>query len=131
MLKKGLLVAGMAFSLLACNSNDIEVGNKTKIEVVPEVNVGDVMLGEEVKASFEVKNVGSYPLILAEVKGSCSCTIADYPQDPIQPGETAVIKSVVKTENANTGSLVKDVRITANTDPSLTVVLIKANVKRK
>jgi hypothetical protein len=70
-------------------------------------------------------------LILAEVKGSCTCTVAEYPKDPIAPGESATIKANIKTERASPGTLSKEVRIVANTDPSITPVLIKANVIRK
>lgn len=130
-MKKALLILSIGWTLFSCENDKLSVGNKTKIEVVSVVDKGDVMLGEEVKASFTVKNTGNYPLILAEVKGSCTCTVAQYPKDPIPPGETATITAVVSTEKANPGTLTKDVRILANTEPSLTSVLIKANVIRK
>lgn len=131
-MKKIIAALSLGLILFSCNGTDkVEVGNKTEIEVKPVINVGNVVLGEEVKTSFEVKNVGSYPLILAEVSGSCTCTVAKYPKDPIAPGETGVVEATVKTDRANAGPLTKDVRIMANTEPSLTTVMIKANVIRK
>ena len=122
----------LAFVLFACSDNEnVVVGNKTEMEVQSVVDAGRVMLGEIVHASFTVKNTGDYPLILAEVKGSCTCTVADYPKDPIAPGESATIKANIKTERASPGVLSKEVRIVANTEPSITPVLIKANVIRK
>jgi hypothetical protein len=122
----------LSFLLFACSdSENVEVGNKTEMEVQSVVDAGKVMLGEIVHASFNVKNTGDYPLILAEVKGSCTCTVAEYPKDPIAPGESATIKANIKTERASPGTLSKEVRIVANTDPSTTSVLIKANVIRK
>ena len=122
----------LSFLLLACTDNKkIEVGNKTEMEVQSVVDAGKVMLGEIVHASFSIKNTGDYPLILAEVKGSCTCTVAEYPKDPIAPGESAIIKANIKTDKAAPGTLSKEVRIVANTDPSTTPVLIKANVMRK
>ena len=83
------------------------------------------------EAVFKLKNTGSYPLIIAEVKGSCSCTVADYPEDPIAPGETEEITATVRTDNAAPGTLIKEVRVVANTEPSITVLSIRANVIRK
>ena len=101
------------------------------MEVDEVIEKGDVMWGEDVKAVIKVKNTGDYPLILAEITGSCSCTVAEYPKEPIAPGKSVEIKAVVQTDKASAGPLVKDVRITANTNPSITTVLIKANVIRK
>lgn len=114
----------------ACSSNDeYQIGQKTTMEVNTQIDAGEVVLGENVKTIIKVKNTGTYPLILAEVKGSCSCTVADYPKDPIAPGKSIDIETKIETRAL--GKLVKDVRITANTEPSLTTVLISADVVSK
>ena len=59
------------------------------------------------------------------------CTVAEYPQEPIEPGETEQITATVRTDNAAEGLLTKEVRMIANTEPSLTIMQIKANVTRK
>jgi hypothetical protein len=118
--------------LVACSSDkSIEVGQKTSMSVNPVFNAGKVLVGEEIKAVFKVKNEGKYPLIISEVKGSCSCTVADYPQDPILPGKTGDIHATVKTENASLGILSKEVRVIANTEPSLTVMKVNGEVIRQ
>jgi hypothetical protein len=63
------------------------------------------------------------------VHGSCSCTVAEKPSDMIQPGEEGVIKAIVNTENFSGGVIAKSVTIVANTEPSVTEVVIKAKVK--
>ena len=129
---KKVLICLLAVSMIACNSKkNLEVGNKTTLSVNKVYEAGEVVLGEEIEAQFTVKNTGEYPLFLAEVKGSCSCTVASYPEEPIEPGESEVIHATVRTDNAAVGSLVKEVRVLANTEPSLTILQIKANVKRK
>ena len=123
-------IAVSVLALAACNSKDeYQIGQKTTMEVVERIDAGEVMLGEKVKTVIKVKNTGTYPLILSEVKGSCSCTIADYPEDPIAPGKTADIKAEIETKSI--GKLTKDVRISANTEPSLTTVIITADVISK
>jgi hypothetical protein len=47
----------------------------------------------------------------------------------IQPGEEGVIKAIVNTENFSGGVIAKSVTIVANTEPSVTEVVIKAKVK--
>jgi len=92
-----------------------------------------VMLTKEkkIKAIFKVTNTGKSPLVLGEVKGSCTCTVADYPKKPIMAGESAEIKAEVNTDKTGAGKLSKSIRITANTVPNLTVVYVKANVLEK
>ena len=131
-MKRFLSLLSLICILVSCNSDDkIEVGNKTTLEITKEYKAGNVILGEEIEAVFKLKNTGSYPLIIAEVKGSCSCTVADYPEDPIAPGETEEITATVRTDNAAPGTLIKEVRVVANTEPSITVLSIRANVIRK
>jgi hypothetical protein len=129
---KKLFFALTSILLLGCNSKDnLEIGQKTTLAVNKVFNGGKVLLGEEVEAVFNVKNTGNYPLIISEVKGSCSCTVAEYPEEPIEPGETEQITATVRTDNAAEGLLTKEVRMIANTEPSLTIMQIKANVTRK
>lgn len=129
-MRKLFFIAFSTLTLVACSSGDnYEIGQKTTMEINTAINAGEVVLGEKVKTAIQVKNTGNYPLILAEVKGSCSCTVSDYPKDPIAPGKTVEIKTEIATSTL--GKLTKDVRITANTEPSLTSVIITANVVNK
>jgi hypothetical protein len=131
-MKKIVVLFSITSVLLSCNTdNKIDVGNKTTMEITKEFKAGNVILGEEIESVFKLKNTGDYPLIIAEVKGSCSCTVADYPEDPIAPGDTEEITATVRTDNAAPGQLSKEVRVVANTEPSLTVLSIRANVIRK
>lgn len=43
---------------------------------------------------FEFTNTGTEPLIITDAKGSCGCTVPEYPRQPLQPGETGEIKVV-------------------------------------
>ncbi|MCH2230447.1 MAG: DUF1573 domain-containing protein [Crocinitomicaceae bacterium] len=129
---KSLLAVFALFLLVSCGgSSEVKVGNKTTMEVVTVFDAGDVLKGEVVTAKFSVTNTGSYPLVVGEVKGSCSCTVAEYPEEPIQPGESGDVLAHVNTEKVGAGPLNKSVRIVANTDPSVTQVIVKANVIRR
>ena len=115
----------------SCSENTtLEMGQKTSLKVKPVYDAGKVQFGEEIVATFKVENTGEYPLVISEVKGSCSCTVAEKPEEPIAPGKTGIIKATVKTDNAATGKMAKEVRIVANTEPSITLMRITAEVVR-
>jgi hypothetical protein len=129
MRKISLVILTLA-TLAACSgSNEVEVGQKTTMAVDPVFDGGQVIKGEKVEAEFVVTNTGSYPLVISEVKGSCSCTVAEKPNDPIQPGEKGIIKADVDTDRTSLGVISKSIRIVANTEPSVTEVAIRAKVK--
>jgi hypothetical protein len=90
---------------------------------------GEVMQDSENKYKFKFTNTGSNPLIISSAQGSCGCTVPSYPKEPIAPGKTGEIEVVYspgKQENAQS----KTVTLVANTEPSTTVLNIKAFVKK-
>jgi hypothetical protein len=131
---KNKFVVFIAFTLLlqACGGSDkVEIGNKTSMEVNLVYDAGDVVKGEVIDAKFTIKNTGDFPLVLGEVKGSCSCTVAEKPEKPIPPGEEGVVKAHVTTSSASAGVLAKVVNIVSNTQPARTEVVIRANILDK
>ena len=131
-MKKIMIFSLSLLLLVACGgTTNVSVGDKTTMEINELFDAGDVVKGEMVTAEFEIKNTGDYPLVIGEVKGSCSCTVADYPREPIAPGETGIVSAHVDTDKVEAGLMNKGVRIVANTDPSITQVVIRANVMRK
>lgn len=130
-MKKIIGILSIATLLFSCTNDTLSIGDKTTMDVAQEIDMGDVVFGEDVVAKFKVTNTGDYPLILSEVKGSCSCTVADYSKEPILPGKSQWLKATIKTTNASAGVLRKDVRISANTTPAITSVMIKAKIIRK
>ncbi len=129
---KNILVFCSLFSFLSftsCQSdNNVEIGKKTEMKVNAVYDAGTVNKGEKIKAVFKVTNTGKSPLVISEVKGSCTCTVADFPKKPIPAGESAEIKAEVNTDKTGDGAISKSIRIIANTEPNLTVVHVKAKV---
>jgi hypothetical protein len=129
---KYLFVLMSLLILASCGGGtNVEIGNKTTMEVETVFDAGDVLKGEVITAKFTITNTGEYPLVIGEVKGSCSCTVAEYPEEPIQPGQSGKVLAHVNTEKVGAGPLNKSVRIVANTNPSITQVIVKANVIRR
>ena len=92
-----------------------------------EHNFGDIEQNTTNPKTFTFTNTGSEPLIISDAKGSCGCTVPEYPKQPIQPGESGEIK-VVYSPGTQVNAQTKTVTITANTEPSTTVLRITANV---
>lgn len=61
---------------------------------------------------FKFTNTGNAPLIISNCKGSCGCTVPEWPRTPIAPGESAVI--TVKYDSKRTGPINKSVNVTSN-----------------
>jgi hypothetical protein len=114
--------------------NDIvspEVNNGPKTSVAfaeSEHDFGIIDQDTENRKVFVFTNTGTEPLIIENAKGSCGCTVPEYPKEPIAPGETGEINVIYKPGKQK-GSQTKTVTITANTEPRNTILNIKANVE--
>lgn len=129
--KTCLLLSSLFFATLALAQE------KTKItfpEITTEIkfdgpifNYGTIESGEIVQTVFEFENTGSEPLIITDAKGSCGCTVPEWPKSPIAPGETAQL--VVRFDSKNkVGFQSKRVTITANTNPAHSYLTVKGEV---
>jgi hypothetical protein len=93
-----------------------------------DYDFGEVAEGTQVKYTYKFKNTGDQNLILINVKGSCGCTVPEeWPRNPIAPGETGEIKVVFDSQD-RVGNVRKNVRVEANTNPSLNVLTLQGVV---
>ena len=83
---------------------------------------GQLIDGEKVSYSFKFTNSGNAPLIISNAKGSCGCTVPNWPKDPISPGETGTI-DVTFNSSGRIGKQNKAITLTANTNPSRKVLI--------
>jgi hypothetical protein len=89
-----------------------------------------VQAGEVVKHSFTFTNTGKQSLMISNVKSSCGCTIADYPDAPISPGESGAILSTFDSKD-KAGPQINEITVTANTYPQRTKVTLSGIVVPK
>lgn len=88
---------------------------------------GNIHEGEIVEYDFAFTNNGKTPLVIGNALGSCGCTVADFPKEPIQPGKGGVLK--VKFNSAGkTGHQEKTVTINTNSQRGIQMLNIKAEV---
>ncbi len=95
---------------------------------------GTVMDGEKVTHVYKFTNTGNEPLIISNAKGSCGCTVPEWPKDAIAPGKSGEIKVVFNSQGKGAKGGKEDskrVTITANTDPADTYLTIKGKVDKK
>ena len=81
---------------------------------------------ESSRCEFKFTNTGKEPLIIEKAKGSCGCTVPEWPKEPIAPGETAVMK--INYDEKRVGSFNKSITITSNAKNSTTILKVKGKV---
>lgn len=107
-------------------------GGKTTAVKFDEMSYdwGKIKEGEKMTHVFKFKNTGNNDLIISDARGSCGCTVPEWPKEPIKAGKTGEIKVVFDSEHKS-GPQSKTVTITANTEPSNVVLMIKGTVDPK
>jgi hypothetical protein len=91
---------------------------------------GSIKEGDVVETEFTFTNTGEGPLIISSAQGSCGCTVPEYPNAPVAPGESGVIKVSFNSEG-KPNQQSKTVTLTTNAVPSTKVLTITANVTPK
>jgi hypothetical protein len=89
---------------------------------------GTINEGEVVETVFKFTNTGSSDLIILSARGSCGCTVPDYPKDqPIAPGDSAEV-TVKFDSNNKPNANNRSVTFTTNTEKGREVVQIRTFV---
>ena len=90
---------------------------------------GTIIQGADGTSEFKFTNTGKEPLILSKPQSSCGCTVPTWPQEPILPGKSDVIKVTYNTNNV--GPINKTVTVSSNAKTSRVVLSIKGTVTPK
>lgn len=112
----------------------VPVGPLTSIEFEEDTyDFGEIMEGEKVVHLYKFKNTGKEPLVISNAKGSCGCTVPEWPREPIPVGGSGEIR--VQFDSKGKGKVggatqAKKVTLTANTDPANTFLNIKGKVNK-
>jgi len=119
---KLLLALGTAMLLTLGVSAQAEIEFEKTVH-----NFGELKQHGDASTEFVFKNTGTEPLIISNAKGSCGCTVPEWPREPIQPGQEGSIK--VKYDSKRLGPINKSVTITSNGSEQPKVIRIKGNIK--
>lgn len=93
-----------------------------------EFDFGEIKQGEVVVHRFQFTNTGQLPLTILKAYAGCGCTVPEWPETPIAPGETNEIMVKFNSEGKK-GDQSKIVKVIANTFPNETQIKVKAFVK--
>ena len=95
-----------------------------------ERNYGTIAEGQKLEVAYRFRNSGNKPLIIARVQPSCGCTVAEQPEEPIQPGKEGEIKASFNSEgrigiNNKTLFVVANTRGTQSNELRFSVIVQK------
>lgn len=76
------------------------------------IDYGTIARGSDGTRTFEFTNTGNTPLILNQVKTSCSCSATSYTRRPIMPGERGEIE--VRYDTNYVGHFEKYIYVASN-----------------
>lgn len=94
----------------------------------PKKDFGKVLSTSSNAHTFVFTNTGTEPLVISNAKGSCGCTVPEWPKEPILPGDKGEIKVVYKPKGQS-GNQTKQVTVTANTTPANTILTITGDIQ--
>ena len=88
---------------------------------------GTVANGGNGVTEFKFTNTGKEPLVITNARGSCGCTVPDWPKEPIKPGASSAIK--VSYDTKRVGPFTKTVTVTHNTNSETTILTIHGTIE--
>ena len=154
---KQLIWIPLIASLAACNSNDNDAADRkneklpaslvnnpysangtdtamanglSELSLVDTIhNFGALHEGEVANYEFAFTNTGKSPLLITGAQGSCGCTVAQWPHDPIAPGKGGVMKVQFNTADKY-GHQEKSVSVTTNARRGNYMLYITADIEK-
>jgi len=129
-----ILFAILLLGLGSCAKKENKISanlieNSTSINFEKDfIDLGKLSSGEIVTCSFKFKNTGQYDLIISAVTANCGCAIADYPREPIPPGEEGQITVKYDSDGSAGIRITKEVSVLSNTNPATSKLRIAADV---
>lgn len=89
-----------------------------------EYDFGTITQGSKVTGVFKLTNKGIRDLVVLNAKGSCGCTVPEWPKEAIKPGETSEIKFTFNS-SGRMGKQTKTITLKTNTKTGTELLKIK------
>jgi hypothetical protein len=93
------------------------------------VDYGTIEQDSDPLREVKFTNTGDEPLIITNARGSCGCTVPDWPKEPIMPGESSKIE--VRYSTNRIGPFNKNIRISTNENNDGHSLTVKGKVLKK
>ena len=94
------------------------------------VELGELSRSDDksyVRLSF--RNTGDVPLVVTEVRTSCSCTTIKHDRKPIAPGEQGVLNITVDPSKAPVGNFYRVLQVYSTAISGVKNITLKAEIK--
>ncbi len=92
------------------------------------VDYGTIDQGSEPLRLANFTNTGTEPLIISGAKGSCGCTVPNWPKEPIMPGETSQIE--IRYDTKRVGAINKTVTVSSNDAAGKHVIRVVGTINK-
>ncbi len=127
------LVSLWVFLITFCSASLLQAQSATTDQGIlafdlEVIDFGEVAQNSDGARTFTFKNVGKSPVVIADIKTSCGCTVATKPTAPIMPGESSEI--TVKYDTKKVGAFSKSITVVSNAQEGRKVLKIKGKVKK-
>lgn len=123
---KFLLGVFLAFGFFAFSSSAIAQTGPVMTFESTTVDYGEIERGAERIKTVTFTNTGDGPLVITNARGSCGCTVPDWPKEPIMPGETSSLS--INYDTNRLGNINRTIRVSTNEGGDPHVLLIRGNV---
>tara|TARA_R110002167_G_scaffold11308_18_gene50175 strand:- start:1030 stop:1503 length:474 start_codon:yes stop_codon:yes gene_type:complete len=94
-----------------------------------EHDFGAIVQNTPQETIFKFTNTGNAPLVIADAKSTCGCTVPTFTKEPVAPGGTGEL--LVKFNGSGNGQVTKTITVTANTEKGQELLRIQALVNPK
>lgn len=130
-LRSVLLLLLVVFLFASCKEKEQRAVTESKatffVDDISHVFEEELTIEQEYSCEFTYFNTGKTPLVINDVKTSCSCITAGYPKEPLAPGQSAVIS--VKYKADVSGYFRRSITVYSNTERGWNLLWLKGTVK--
>lgn len=126
-----MFVTSLAFTQNPPAESKEEAAKAAHIEFKETLHdFGQLPLKSDASCEFTFRNTGETPLVLSKVRASCGCTVPEWPEEPVLPGEEGVIK--VKYTTVHRPNVInKAVIVHSNADNKQVILRIKGEIVKE
>jgi hypothetical protein len=82
---------------------------------------------QHLRLSFS--NTGDVPLVITEVRTSCSCTTVKYDRKPVMPGQSGVLNITVDPKKAPKGNFYRVLQVHSTAQSGVQNITLKAEIE--
>ena len=130
-MRRGFLLFLAILTLGLATPTKAEEPKGADIEFAEKVIDLGVVAQDEGKQLLRVsfRNTGDVPLVVTEVRTSCSCTTIKYDRKPVMPGQSGVLNITVDPKKAPKGNFYRVLQVYSTAVGGVQNITLKAEIE--